>query len=91
MVLESSEAALRARIMKAATRHSEEAFATLVSRHVNLVYSIGLRQLHDVHLAEEVTQAYSRNNSMSSAVMLEVYGHRQKKVTKLLHSIFSQG
>ena len=40
-----------------ALRNSEPAFATLVARHVDLVYSAALRQIGNHYRAEEITQA----------------------------------
>ncbi len=37
--------------------HSEEAFASLAARYVNLVYSVALRHTGDPSAAEEITQA----------------------------------
>jgi uncharacterized protein (TIGR03435 family) len=38
-------------------RDSEEAFAALVTRHVNKIYSVALRHTGNPHSAEEITQA----------------------------------
>lgn len=40
-----------------AEKHSEEAFAALVTRHINKVYSVALRHTHNPGEAEEITQA----------------------------------
>ena len=37
--------------------HSEEAFAALVTRHINKVHSVALRHTANPHQAEEITQA----------------------------------
>ena len=42
-----------------AEKRSEEAFAALVQRHVNLVFSVAMRHVGIAAHAEEITQAVS--------------------------------
>ncbi len=45
-------------LLTAYVRHGDgSAFQRLVERHINFVYAAALRQIHDPHLAEDITQA----------------------------------
>src|SRR5687768_10646529 len=52
-----------------ASHHSEEAFRTVVERHIDFVYAVALRQLGDSHTAEEVTQAVFIDLARKAAVL----------------------
>jgi RNA polymerase sigma factor (sigma-70 family) len=67
---------------------SEEAFATLVARHVNKVYSVALRYTGNPHQAEEITQAVfvilaRKSSRLGKRVVLEGWLYQTARLTAL--------
>src|SRR5689334_6254148 len=71
-------------------RNSEPAFSTLVSRHIDLVYSAALRQVGNHHSAEEITQAVfvilaRKAPSLSPGTILPGWLFRTARLTAANH------
>src|ERR1700722_7036383 len=67
-------------------RDSEEAFAALVTRHVNKVYSVALRYTGNPQQAEEITQAVfvilaRKSRHLSKRVILEGWLYETARLT----------
>ncbi|MDB6131642.1 MAG: polymerase, sigma-24 subunit, subfamily [Verrucomicrobiales bacterium] len=68
--------------------NSEEAFAALVTRHVNKVYSAALRHTGSSHQAEEITQSVfvtlaRQSSHLAKAVILEGWLYQTARLTAL--------
>src|SRR4051812_41361508 len=70
--------------------NSEQAFATLVSRHIDLVYSAAWRRTGNHHEAEEVTQAVfiiltRKAKSLSPGIVLPGWLFQTTRLTAANH------
>lgn len=75
-------------LRKYARDGSEDAFATLVARHVNKVYSVALRHTGNPHHAEEITQAVfvilaRKSGRLGERVILEGWLYNTARLTAL--------
>lgn len=71
-----------------ADHDSEEAFAALVARHVNKVYSVALRHTGNPHQAEEITQTVfvilaRKSSHLGKHVILEGWLYQTARLTAL--------
>ncbi len=71
-------------------QNSEEAFATLVIRHIDKVYSVALRHTGNPHHAEEITQAVfvilaRKSRQLSPRVILEGWLYETARLTAVTH------
>jgi RNA polymerase sigma factor (sigma-70 family) len=71
-----------------AERDSEEAFAALVARHVNKVYSVAWRHTRNPHQAEEITQAVfvtfaARAKKLGAGVVLSGWFYQTARLTAI--------
>lgn len=69
-----------------ARENSEAAFAALVSRHINLVYSVALRSVGNNYAAEEITQAVfiilaRKAKSLSRKIILSGWLYQTTRLT----------
>jgi RNA polymerase sigma factor (sigma-70 family) len=67
---------------------SQEAFAALVGRHVNKVYSVALRHTRNPHQAEEITQAVfvilaQKSRKLGNKVILSGWLYQTARLTAL--------
>ncbi|HEY1718940.1 MAG TPA: sigma-70 family RNA polymerase sigma factor [Verrucomicrobiae bacterium] len=67
-------------------RDSESAFATLVTRHIDRVYSVALRHTGNTHQAEEITQAVfvilaRKSKHLRKSVILEGWLYQTARLT----------